>query len=219
MDKYLKTPLYHGTDDFIGCMSKEEREDMKTKCFLMIELLSKIYDDNEFEKVYSGENTKEINDILDYLIAAHSALKNNVFYEYNDTYLTSSLQEAIKFSKNAYHFGEIGTIAWKLYEGLSIINYELPPLNQEQQEALDSIIGFADHDPEPVVYAFKNLPIENLVEEGGRKKEFEIALNKETGIISSDIGIRYKGELSFIGENVYKFTIEELKELRPNLFN
>ena len=219
MDKYLKTPLYHGTDDFIGCMSKEEREDMKKKCFLMIELLSKIYDDNKFEKVYSGKNTKEINDILDYLIAAHSALKNNVFYEYNDTYLTSSLQEAIKFSKNAYHFGEIGTIAWKLYEGLSIINYELPPLNQEQQEALDSIIGFADHDPEPVVYAFKNLPIENLVEEGGRKKEFEIALNKETGIISSDIGIRYKGELSFIGENVYKFTIEELKELRPNLFN
>lgn len=219
MDKYLKTPLYHGTDDFIGCMSKEEREDMKKKCFLMIELLSKIYDVNGFDKVYSGENSKEINDILDYLIAAHSALKNNVFYEYNDTYLTSSLQEAIKFSKNAYHFGEIGTIAWKLYEGLSIINYELPPLNQEQQEALDSIIGFADHDPEPVVYAFKNLPIENLVEEGGRKKEFEIALNKETGIISSDIGIRYKGELSFIGENVYKFTIEELKELRPNLFN
>ena len=219
MEKYLKTPLYHGTDDFIGYMSKEEREDIKKKCFLMIELLSKIYDDNKFEKVYSGKNTKEINDILDYLIAAHSALKNNVFYEYNDTYLTSSLQEAIKFSKNAYHFGEIGTIAWKLYEGLSIINYELPPLNQEQQEALDSIIGFADHDPEPVVYAFKNLPIENLVEEGGRKKEFEIALNKETGIISSDIGIRYKGELSFIGENVHKFTIEELKELRPNLFN
>lgn len=219
MEKYLKTPLYHGTDDFIGYMSKEEREDMKKKCFLMIELLSKIYDVNGFDKVYSGENSKEINDILDYLIAAHSALKNNVFYEYNDTYLTSSLQEAIKFSKNAYHFGEIGTIAWKLYEGLSIINYELPPLNQEQQEALDSIIGFADHDPEPVVYAFKNLPIENLVEEGGRKKEFEIALNKETGIISSDIGIRYKGELSFIGENVYKFTIEELKELRPNLFN
>lgn len=219
MEKYLKTPLYHGTDDFIGYMSKEEREDMKKKCFLMIELLSKIYDVNGFDKVYSGENSKEINDILDYLIAAHSALKNNVFYEYNDTYLTSSLQEAIKFSKNAYHFGEIGTIAWKLYEGLSIINYELPPLNQEQQEALDSIIGFADHDPEPVIYAFKNLPIENLVEEGGRKKEFEIALNKETGIISSDIGIRYKGELSFIGENVYKFTIEELKELRPNLFN
>ena len=219
MEKYLKTPLYHRTDDFIGYMSKEEREDMKKKCFLMIELLSKIYDVNGFDKVYSGENSKEINDILDYLIAAHSALKNNVFYEYNDTYLTSSLQEAIKFSKNAYHFGEIGTIAWKLYEGLSIINYELPPLNQEQQEALDSIIGFADHDPEPVVYAFKNLPIENLVEEGGRKKEFEIALNKETGIISSDIGIRYKGELSFIGENVYKFTIEELKELRPNLFN
>lgn len=219
MEKYLKTPLYHGTDDFIGYMSKEEREDIKKKCFLMIELLSKIYDDNKFEKVYSGKNTKEINDILDYLIAAHSALKNNVFYEYNDIYLTSSLQAAIKFSKNAYHYGEIGTIAWKLYEGISIVNYQLPQLTQEQQDALDSIIGFAEHDPEPVVYAFKNLPIENLVEEGGRKKEFEIALNKETGIISSDIGIRYKGELSFIGENVYKFTIEELKELRPNLFN
>lgn len=60
MEKYLKTPLYHGTDDFIGYMSKEEREDIKKKCFLMIELLSKIYDDNKFEKVYSGKNTKEI---------------------------------------------------------------------------------------------------------------------------------------------------------------
>ena len=192
---------------------------MKKKCFLMIELLSKIYDDNNFDKVYSGNNQKEITDILDYLITAHSALKNNVFYEYNDIYLTSSLQDAIKFSKNAYHYGEIGTIAWKLYEGISIVNYQLPQLTQEQQDALDNIIGFAEHDPEPVVYAFKSLPIENLVEEGGRKKEFEIALNKETGIISSDIGIRYKGELSFIGENVHKFTIEELKELRPNLFN
>ena len=34
MEKYLKTPLYHGTDDFIVYMSKEEREDMKKKCFL-----------------------------------------------------------------------------------------------------------------------------------------------------------------------------------------
>lgn len=128
MEKYLKTPLYHGTDDFIGYMSKEEREDIKKKCFLMIELLSKIYDDNNFDKVYSGNNQKEITDILDYLIAAHSALKNNVFYEYNDIYLTSSLQDAIKFSKNAYHYGEIGTIAWKLYEGISIVNYQLPQL-------------------------------------------------------------------------------------------
>ena len=217
MEKNLKTPQDHGTDDFIGYMTKEEREDMKKKCFLMIELLSKIYDVNGFDKVYSGENSKEINDILDYLIAAHSALKNNVFYEYNDTYLTSSLQEAIKFSKNAYHFGEIGTIAWKLYEGLSIINYELPPLNQEQQEALDSIIGFADHDPEPVIYSFINLPIENLVEENGRKKEFEMALDKETGKLQSHLGLRYKGELSFKGENVHKFTLEELESLHPEL--
>lgn len=220
MKKYLKTPLYHGTDDCIGYMSKEEREDMKKKCFLMIEVLNKVYDDYGFEKKYSGENPKEINEILDYLIKAHSALKKNVFYEYNDTYLTSSKQEAIKFSKNAYHFGEIGTIAWKLYEGLSIINYELPPLNQEQQEALDSIIGFADHDPEPVIYSFINLPIENLVEEGGRKKEFEMALNKKTGTLNprTPLNLRYKGELSFTGENVHKFTLEELKELRPDLF-
>ena len=61
MEKYLKTPLYQGTDDFIGYMSKEEREDMKKKCFLMIELLSKIYDDNEFEKVLLHVTKKFLN--------------------------------------------------------------------------------------------------------------------------------------------------------------
>lgn len=222
MEKYLKTPLYHGTDDFICYMSKEEREDMKKKCFLMIELLSKIYDDKNFDKVYSGNNQKEITDILYYLTVAHSALEKNVFYEYDDIYLTSSSQKAITFAKNAYHYGEIGTIAWKLYEGLSIVDYQLPPLSLEQQEALDSIIGFSYHDSEPVIYMFKNLPIENLIEENGRKKEFETALDKETGTLVSKKELRYKGELSFIGENVQKFTLEEFEEakkLRPDLIN
>ena len=217
MDKYLKTTLYHGTDDFIGYMSKEEREDMKKKCFLMIDVLSKLYNANGFEQKYSGVNSKEINDITFYLSAAHAALRKNVFYEYDDTYLTSSKKDAIKFAKNAYHYGEIGTIAWKLYEGLSSVNYELPPLNQEQQEALDSIIGFSYHDSEPVIYSFINLPIENLVEENGRKKEFEMALDKETGKLQSHLGLRYKGELSFTGENVHKFTLEELESLHPEL--
>lgn len=217
MEKYLKTPLYHGTDDFIGYMSKEEREDMKKKCFLMIEVLSKVYDENGFKEKYNGINTKEVNDITYYLSAAHAALEKNVFYEYDDIYLTSSIKDAIKFAKNAYHYGEIGTIAWKLYEGLSVVNYELPALSQEQQEALDSIIGFADHDSEPVIYSFINLPIENLVEENGRKKEFEMALDKETGKLQSHLGLRYKGELSFTGENVHKFTLEELENLYPEL--
>lgn len=217
MEKNLKTTLYHGTDDFIGFMSKEEREDMKKKCFLIIDVLSKIYDENNFEKTYSGSESKEINVILDYLIAAHSALKGNVFYEYNDIYLTNSIKDAIKFAKNAYHYGEIGTIAWKLYEGLNIVNYKLPPLSQEQQEALDSIICFAGHDSEPIIYAFNNLPIENLFEENGRKKEFEMALDKETGRLQYHLALRYKGDLNFSGDNVYKFTLEELENLHPEL--
>lgn len=217
MEKNLKTTLYHGTDDFIGFLSKEEREDMKKKCFLMVDVLSKIYDENNFEKTYSGSESKEINIILDYLIAAHSALIRNVFYEYNDIYLTSSIKDAIKFAKNAYHYGEIGTIAWKLYEGLNIVNYKLPPLSKEQQEALDSIISFAGHDSEPIIYAFNNLPIDNLVEENGRKKEFEMALDKETGKLQSHLSLRYKGDLSFSGDNVYKFTLEKLESLRPDL--
>ena len=47
-----------------------------------------------------------------------------------------------------------------------------------------------------------------------------MALNKETGILNSrtPLNLRYKGELSFTEENVHKFTLEELKELRPDLF-
>ena len=58
---------------------------------------------------------------------------------------------------------------------------------------------------------------ENLVEENGRKKEFEMALDKETGKLQSHLGLRYKGELSFKGENVHKFTLEELESLHPEL--
>lgn len=214
MEKYLQNILYHGTDDFIGYMSKEEREDMKKKCFLAIETLMKIYNDNNFKALESSAEgkTKEITDILAYYIAADSALSNSIFYQYDDIYLTTSIKEAIKFAKDAYHYGEIGTIAWKLYEGLSTLNYQLPPLNQEQQEAFDSIIGFASHESEPIIYAFGRLPIENLFEENGRKEEFEDALDKETGTIPHKIrlNLRYKGSLDFTpGELVYKLPLSE----------
>ena len=217
MEKYLHNYLYHGTDDFISSLSKTDRDDMKKKCFLVIETLFKVYKDNNFEKLENSAEgkTTEITDILAYYIAADSALSKSIFYQYDDVYLTTSIKEAIKFSKDAYHYGELGTIAWKLYEGLSMLNYKLPALNQEQQEALDSVIGFASHESEPVIYAFKNLPIENLVDENGSKEKFESSLDKETGTLPrTGMELRYKGYLDFTPcENVYKLSLAEAEKL------
>ena len=44
-----------------------------------------------------------------------------------------------------------------------------------------------------------------------------MALDKETGKLQSHLSLRYKGELSFTGENVHKFTLEELESLHPEL--
>lgn len=45
---------------------------------------------------------------------------------------------------------------------------------------------------------------------------------KSTAVTTKKKELRYKGELSFIGENVHKFTLEEFEEankLRPDLIN
>lgn len=182
----FEEPLYHGTDSFIVSMSDEERLEMKQKCFLVIELLYDIYNKNEFQKNYDkpSEN-KEVNDLISIYLQVDALMNKCSSYEYDCTYLTRDIDKAVCYAKMAYHYGELGYFAWAMLKGMELTGYTLQSkITDEQQAAIDSVIGFADHDSEPVIYIFKNIPLENLMDEMGCKE-----------IINSNV--RYIGKLDF----------------------
>ena len=186
----FEKPLFHGTDAFIVSMTEEERQDMKQKCFLAIEMLFNLYEKNEYQKCFDKPTeNKEINDLNSIYLQVDALMSKSSSYEYDNTYLTQEIDKAVYYAKIAYHFGELGYFAWKMIKGLELTGYKLPEnITEEQQVALDSVIGFADHDSEPVIFTFKNLPLENLMDEMGCKK-----------IINSNV--RYIGTLDFSKAN------------------
>lgn len=178
--------LYHGTDSYVASMTEEERQDMKQKCFLVIEMLFNLYEKNEYLKYFDKPTeNKQINDLNSIYLQVESLMNKSSSYEYDCTYLTQEIEKAIYYSKIAYHYGELGYFAWEMLKGLELTGYTLPEnITEEQQAAINSIIGFADHNPEPVIYVFKNLPLENLMDEMGCKE-----------IINPNV--RYIGQLDF----------------------
>lgn len=168
----FENPLYHGTDLYVVSMSEEERQDMKKKCFLVLELLFKLYEKNEFQKNYNKPtDDKKINELNSIYMQVRAVINKSSSYQYECTYLTQDINKAIYYSKLAFHFGELGYFAWKMLKGMELVGYTLPlDISREQQDAIDSVIGFADHDSEPVIFTFKNLPLENLMDEMGCKE-------------------------------------------------
>ena len=77
MEKYLKTPLYHGTDDFIVYMSKEEREDMKKICFLS----SRLKNLKNYAQIYLNNLELTLHCILFYTILIF-CLPNNASFSF-----------------------------------------------------------------------------------------------------------------------------------------
>ncbi|MBQ0050445.1 MAG: hypothetical protein KBT11_00100 [Treponema sp.] len=182
----FENPLYHGTDAYVISMSEEERQDMKQKCFVVIDLLYKLYERNEYQKNFDKPTeNKEINDLNSIYSQVNALINKSSSYEYECTYLTQDIDKAAYYAKFAYHFGELGYFAWKMLKGLELTGYRLPEdITEKQQAAIDSVIGFADHDSEPVIFTFKNIPIDKLMGEMGCKE-----------IVNPNV--RYIGNLDF----------------------
>lgn len=57
----FKENLYHGSDLYIQSMTSEERQNMKEKCFTVLELLVSLYKENGYEKqIFRSDITGKI---------------------------------------------------------------------------------------------------------------------------------------------------------------
>lgn len=208
----FKENLYHGSDLYIQSMTSEERQNMKEKCFTVLELLVSLYKENGYANEVFRSDIKGLMDLKSVFLQAKAVLNHNKFYEYDSFYFTREIKRAAYYARIAFHYGELGYFAWALLKGIELVGYKLPTsLTQEQQHAIDAVYEFGNHNPEPVIYKFKNIPIEKLLDESGYKRIISSNV-RYLGIPDFSNAIEYTGELlvcklKAVGFTGFQFTI------------
>ncbi|MEE1059787.1 MAG: hypothetical protein U0K92_10490 [Treponema sp.] len=177
----LVAPLYHGTDRKVLSMSYEERTSAKNSAFALINYYYNVFIQNGFEfkdyritsKPEYDKHKQELREKLRiferetwdaYTVAC---LLNKPDYQYESFYLTGDYDKACRYAKRAAYFGEIGSVAYRLWHGATLLNYtsELNTIESDLQK-LQSIWELPN---KPVLIKFPDLEKNQLLNERGEE--------------------------------------------------
>lgn len=175
----LTIPLYHGTDRKVLAMSPEERTEAKKSAFVLINYYFNVFIQNGFEfkdyritsKPEYDKHNQELREKLGiferetwdaYTVAC---LLNKPDYQYESFYLTGDYDKACRYARRAAYFGEIGSVAYRLWHGATLLNYtsELHTIESDLQK-LQSIWELPN---KPVLIKFPYLEKNQLLDEKG----------------------------------------------------
>ena len=197
----LYVPLFHGTDQSILNMTKDERAYAKHACLTIIpRLLSTYIEYGFFNNLSTFRKASDVNffqKVSKAYIIANGLANNSTLYEYEHTYLTNNLDRAHNYALNASIFGELGFTADQLYKGIKKFEFKLPELSTSEQIALDFIKKSSLKKAQPVVLMFFGLEKSLLAYETGISN----VLDLNDIIISfmqnefSSSSLRYLGQL------------------------
>lgn len=186
--------LYHGTDARIIEMPKEEREQYKKECNLIIDTLYPFFQPllkwEKTEIIVDGKTVygyeyplrlkygKILNEkggmymyqnLFEKLGMIDCRNNNAGFYQYDNLYLCSSKLGAADYAAKSYAGGEIGLIAYRLIQGADIINFEDFRPNSNIQFIMNKIREFAKEGNEkPAIVTIENIDVDFLSFEDGR---------------------------------------------------
>ncbi len=166
-------PLFHGTDESLIGLSREDRNLINSSCELIIEELMALFAKNQIDMNCMSAPyywlLKESKDSFDNFWGAYStAMKRNKagLHSYGDFYVTMNPVRAIQFSKVAWILGETGWTTNRLVEGVKILGFDLP----KEKRFIDAFRLFEkrrDMLPAPCVLMIINASVGKILEEGG----------------------------------------------------
>lgn len=199
----LYVPLFHGTDQSILNMTKDERAYAKHACLTIIpRLLSTYIEYDFFNNLSAFRKASDINffqNVSKAYVTANGLTNNSTFYEYEHTYLTNNLDRAYNYALNASIFGELGFIAYQLYKGIQKFEFKFPELSASEQIALDFIKKSSLKKAQPVVLMFFGLEKSLLAYETGISNVFDLN-DIITSFMQNEFStssFRYLGKLDF----------------------
>ena len=194
---------YHGTDARIVAMTKEERCKYKETCEIALDYMWTFYQPYADKSLARISELKESLDaendnVLYYNVAEKIRMNDlrindNQLYQYGSLFLTTLDWRAENYAYRAFAGGEIGLIAYRLYQGIKKIQFEGWNPNDKVKTALNMIEEFANDTPKPVVFAFGHLKKEFIRNENGNIIDDELL--EKLGYEYGCQNIRYDGEL------------------------
>ncbi len=214
-----KLPLYHGTDARILDMSDAERNAFKQDCTKAIDCLWEFFApyyntsinirtiEDGIEKIVNDIKLIELQpklrfeedetiyyNLYEKLTMISAWKRNNKLFQYNELYLTNSINRAKYYAYYAFAFGEIGLIAYRLLSAAAMIGFDVCSNDERMKDILCKIKTFAEAKREPIVLEFDDYDPDAVKQEDGSELDFSLGDNI---IRHGEWSFRYIGSLSF----------------------
>lgn len=95
--------------------------------------------------------------------------KGSGLYQYDSLYLTSSKDKAKHYACRSFAGGELGLIAYRLLEGIEVLNFKKWKPDAQVVLAISNIKDFSlEGKEEPIVITLNNIDSQYLLDEDGR---------------------------------------------------
>ena len=233
----VKVELYHGSDARIIEMTKEEREQYKNDCDLVVNSLFPLFKPlmsyEKVERILNGEkiyvyetplklryqnllNEKGgqymyIN-LFEKLTMIDARNNGSELYQYNDLYLCASKLTAINYARRSYAGGETGLNAYRLIQGAEIIGFENMYADPNVKRAAEKIKEFAKEGNErPVIITIDDIDPCFLFYEDGKPIEKDD--------IKELIERRRKNQINFRYTKYVELKLCKIEFINEELFN
>ncbi|SEP84588.1 hypothetical protein SAMN02910289_00663 [Lachnospiraceae bacterium RM5] len=185
-DMSMLPPMFHGTDLQIWNKSKEERNEIKAACDVIIKYLYE-----EFKEHRISINDERLSNLRDsrgtsaYAYATANARNNNVgLYSYDAFYVTNDPKRAALYSYESWICGESGWYANRMIEGARVLGISIPS-STEFDNALEIFEDQKRYLKEPVVIVLTSRDAGMLLSEKGSDCGWMIGSIKDKSITHS----------------------------------
>ena len=177
MSDGLKRLMYHGTDQNVLNMTEDERRRAAYVCGEISRISYSVLKENNVSFITNtAEQIISKNRLGDYwfiacnaMIKYESRVNNSALYQYDDLYITNSIERAMRYAKNSFVFGEQGSVAYDLYKGATFFTDFTSLLSNEEIDVFNEFLFMANREKQPVVVLFEDLPIEDIRFENGNR--------------------------------------------------
>lgn len=232
----VKVELYHGSDARIIEMTKEEREQYKNDCDLVVNSLFPLFKPlmsyEKVERILNGEKSyvyeiplKRYQNLLDEkggqymyinlfekLTMIDARNNGSELYQYNDLYLCASKLTAINYARRSYAGGETGLNAYRLIQGAEIVGFENMYADPNVKRAAERIKEFAKEGNErPVIITIDDIDPCYLFYEDGKPIEKDD--------IKELIERRRKNQINFRYTKYVELKLCKIEFINEELFN
>lgn len=167
--------MYHGTDQNVLNMTEDERRRAAYECgeisrisYGILKENNVSYTTNTKEQVASKNRLKD-----NWFMACNAMIKyegrvnDNALFQYDDLYITNSIERARIYAKNSFIYGEQGRVAYDLYKGASYFTDFNSGVSHEERGIINEFLNMTNRERQPVIVLFEDLPIEDILHENG----------------------------------------------------